>query len=91
MSTLRQRLARAEQDYRAFEVTNPLMSPIESALLDFVLAANVVADFEDAPPETPFAIWLDDDILGSGAWPAEAIEEARDQLFIWARNEARFS
>jgi hypothetical protein len=83
VSTLSQRLARAESDYCCFEVTNPRLNLVESMLLDFILAANVQADFENAPAETPFFIELDDDFIGTGAWPSEAIEGARDQLMIW--------
>ncbi len=83
------RLLRADSDYRSLEITNPLLSPIESMLLDFALAGCVVADFENNPPETPFAIWLDDDILGSGYIPEEAITEARHQLIDWELRERR--
>lgn len=70
-------------------------SAIEQLLLDFALAACVQLD-EEAPPDFPFVIYIpvpdlhgcSYDILGAGSEPAEAIEEARELLIAWRRNEA---
>jgi hypothetical protein len=47
----------------------------------------VVTHDEGAP--LPYAIWLDDDILGAGNTPEEARQEARAQLEAWALDEAK--
>ncbi len=86
---IKNRLLRAESDYRGLEVTNPLLSPIESLVLDLALAASVQVDFENAPPDTPFYIELDNDFVGTGADPEEAITEARETLIAWELRERR--
>lgn len=55
-----------------------------AALLDFPQGTTLVRD-EDAP--MPFAVWLDDDILGAGDTSEEAIADARATVSAWDRNE----
>jgi hypothetical protein len=51
------------------------------ALLDFAPGAYLQEEPSGAP--MPFAVWLDDEIIGAGECPSEAIEEARRTTRSW--------
>jgi hypothetical protein len=56
-------------------------------LLDFAPGAYLQEEPLGAP--MPFAVWLDDEIIGAGECPSEAVADARRTVRLWESNEVR--